>query len=493
MRRLPVYLGIAAFIFHALGNPHYGFFRDELYFIICGRHPAWGYVDQPPIVPILAALSQTLGQSLFALRLLPALAAGLTTFFAVEIARLLAGNRFAQVLTGITVSLIPIIVGITAIWNTTALQPLGWTMIVWSLIRMQQGRDPRWWIAIGVVVGITMMSKYDIVFFVLAVGTGLALTKERRLFATCYVVLGAAIAIAIILPNVIWQATHHWAMIQLLVAGSGGKNVLLAPLAYMGQQILVVNPLYALIWIPGLIYAYHTPYRWITLTYLVLTTLMIVFKAKIYYQAAIYPAVFAFGCIAIAQVIRGHRALAVTLVVAAAFFGLLPVPSAMPVLAESTFVAYARALHIAVPVTEHHRMGALPQGFADMHGWPEMARTVNRVFQTLTPAERVHAVIFAGNYGEAAAVEFFNPDRALPVISGHNQYFLWGPKHYDGSVLIDIGGTVKDDLRVCRAASLAATFSNPLGMPYEDNLGIVICRHLKTPVPIFFARQKHFE
>ncbi len=493
IRRIPLYCAIAAFLFHALGNPHYGFFRDELYFIICGRHPAWGYVDQPPIVPLLAALSQTFGQSLFFLRLLPAIAAGATTFFAVDIARLLSGNRFAQVLTGISVTLIAIIAGIMTTWNTTSLQPLGWTLLMWSVIQMQQRRNPRWWLASGVIVGLTMMSKYDVVFLVIAVAIGLASTKERRMLVQPWVGLGAGAAILIVLPNVMWQATHQWPMIELLLHGSAGKNVVLSPLEYVREQILIVNPLYALIWITGLVYAYRTPYRWITLTYLVLTALMIALKAKNYYEAGIYPTVFALGCVAIAQWINDRRALAATVLIIAAVTGLLPVPTAMPVLPESTFVAYARALRLTVPATEHHRMGALPQDFADMHGWPEMAKAVEGVFESLRPAERAHAAIFGGNYGEAAAVEFFNPGKGLPVISGHNQYFLWGPKHYDGSVLIDIGATVKEDLRICRSASLATTFSNPQGMPYEDNLGIVICRELKQPVPTFFAQQKHFE
>ena len=167
------------------------------------------------------------------------------------------------------------------------------------------------------------------------------------------------------------------------------------------------------------------------------------------------------------------------------------VPTVQPFLPPGDVRGYFVALHLAPPAEEKARLGALPQYFADQFGWPELAATVAAVYYALPPADRAKAYVLGGNYGEAAAVDIYDAGRGLPpTLSGHNQYGLWGPRGYDGSVLIDIGGNVKDDLRVCRSATLAATFSAPYVMPFEDHLGIVVCRGLRVPLARFWNAQK---
>jgi hypothetical protein len=168
-------------------------------------------------------------------------------------------------------------------------------------------------------------------------------------------------------------------------------------------------------------------------------------------------------------------------------------PASLPVLPPEAVRPYLVAIHAEPTSRERSTLGDLGEPFADQFGWPELAAVVANVYEALPPADRAKAYVLAGNYGEAAAVDVFDAGRGMPpTLSGHNQYFLWGPHAYDGSVILDIGGTVKDDLRSCRSAVLAATFEAPHVMPYEDRLGIVVCRGLKIPVAKFWPRQKNY-
>ena len=177
--------------------------------------------------------------------------------------------------------------------------------------------------------------------------------------------------------------------------------------------------------------------------------------------------------------------------------GLVLVPYVLPVLPIETFIRYHREvapiLHLEAARTEHHRLGPLPQDWADMQAWPELTAAVARVYSTLSPEERAQAVIYAQNYGEAAALEFFGTDYGLPpVISGHNNYYLWGTRGRSGEVLIDINGTCGERLHLYRSAALGATFTHPYVMPYEDNLRIMICRGINRPLTEIWPSVKSF-
>jgi hypothetical protein len=501
MRRggmVPILAGLVAVLLHLAGNPHYGFFRDELYFIACGRHPALGYVDQPPLVPLLAALSQASGPSLFALRALPALFSGASIYVTCLLARELGGGGFAQVLAAITAFLSPVLTSFGMKVSTDTPGLFLWPLAALLLLRLVKGGDPRGWLAVGAALGAAAESKYSVIFFVLALLAGLLLTKDRRILWSPWLLAGILLAVLLALPNFYWQAVRGFPMLELLRNGQRGKNVVLGPLEFMGAELLITNPALAIVWVIGLIFLLRRPpSRFLGLGYLILMGEMIAVHSKHYYPANVYPILFAAGGVALEGLTSAMPVLRTALVGVLIVLGSALLPYALPVLPLPVFLAYhariAPLIHLKAARTENLRIGPLPQDWADMQGWPELAEAVARVYHALPAAERGKAAILADNYGEAAAIDFFGAPLGLPpVICGHNQYWLWGPRGYDGSVLIDVNASVEDDSKLCQTATLGANFTSPLSMPYESSFAIVICRGLKRPLAEFWTRQRMY-
>jgi 4-amino-4-deoxy-L-arabinose transferase-like glycosyltransferase len=494
--RVPVYAAATTFLFHLAANPHYGFFRDELYFIICGRHPQWGYVDQPPVIPLLAAGSQIFGHSLVALRAVSALFAAASVFVTCRLVQELEGGTSAQILAAVCVSLAPILANFGMMLGPDSVGLWAWPLVVLYVVRLARGYDPRWWLAAGVVSGIALESKYSAAFFLLAAFAGVALTSTRKVLKTLWFAWGVLIAVAIALPNVLWQAHYGFPMIELLNNGQHGKNVVLDPLSFGLQQLEITNPVLAVVWISGLIWTFFTPAaRWIGIGFVALFALMVALHAKSYYMCDAYPALFAAGAVAFERATSRTRFIRPAVVALAALAGFALIPLVLPVLPVKQFTVYQAGLSKVLPLsslaTEHHQQSVLPQTYADMHGWPQLAQTVAAVYSSLPIAERTRAVIVAQNYGEAAAIQFFITP-ALPVVSGHNQYFLWGTRGYSGNVLIDVNGDCGRDRHLFRSAQKAATFTAPYVMPYEDDVPIMVCRGIKQPLAAIWPGIKNY-
>ena len=494
----PIAAALVTFILHALGNPHYGFFRDELYFIMCGRHPDWGYVDQPPVVPLLGAASQAFGASLFLLRLVPAFFAAASVYVTCRLAQELGGAIFAQVVAAIAACFAPVLMGLGSQLDPDGVGLWLWPLAALFIVRMVKGECPRLWLAVGALFGICFESKYSVAYFIAALIVAMLFAGERRLLWSKWFAGGVALAALIALPNFWWQAVHGFPIVELLRNGQLGKNVMLTPFEFVVQQFVQMNPALSLVWLAGLFWLLSRPaYRFLGLTYIVLMALMAASHAKSYYPADAYPILIAAGGVVIeswTQRARLTRPVAVAVLVLA---GAVFVPFAMPILPEQTFIEYSKPVYRAIGVdqntmkTENNALGSLPQDYADMHGWPEFAATVAGVYDSLPPADHAKAVAFAQNYGEAAAIEFFTP--RVPVVSGHNQYWLWGPRGHDGSVVIDIDGDCGAKQHLFASAVRAATFSAPYVMPYEDNIPIMVCRGLKVPLTTLWPSVKHYE
>lgn len=483
--------GLALVVHLAVAN-RYGFFRDELYFIVCGNHPAFGYADQPPLVPLIAAAAYALGHQLWVVRAVPALAAAGAVLVAVALARLCGGKGGAAHLAGATVATAPFLVALGGTLNTTSFDALAWTGLALLFARAALLEDRRALIWAGVVAGVSLEAKYYIVVWALALLAGCACTSWRGLLVRRELILGASLAVVLGAPSIVWQAVNGWPFV-VLVHNAGQKDLAVGPAAFVIAQVFAVNPLAAPVWLAGLIAPFWRAdlraTRALAIAFGVAFAATLLGHGKGYYVAAAYPSVLAVGAVALERAVVGWLR-AVYAVVAVAFAAVL-VPTVLPYLPPDAVTEYFVALHAAPPSDEKAKLGTLPQYFADQFGWPELAATVAGVYDALPPADRAKAYVLGGNYGEAAAVDVYDAGRGLPpTLSGHNQYGFWGPHGYDGSVLIDIGATVKDDLRVCRSATLAATFSAPYVMPYEDHLGIVVCRGLRVPLARFWNAQR---
>lgn len=481
--RTPLIVAVVVLLVHLIGNPHYGFFRDELYFIACGFHPDWGYVDQPPVVPLLAAGSQLFGHSLFLLRAVAALFAAAGAYVTCLLAIELGGGVFAQILAGLAFLFAGVLMSfgmkvgpdMTGLWL--------WPLIALYALRIARGGDPRQWLFAGIAAGVAIESKYSALLFLAALIGGLLLTPQRRSLASGWFWAGAALALLVALPNALWQALHGFPMLELLRNGQNGKNVVAGPALYLFQQLLLTNLFLSPIWIVGLIALLcDRSARFLGYAYVLLIALMIVLHGKHYYPGDVYPIPIAAGAVAVARWTRGLPAVRVALAAAAVAAGLFFLPFSLPVLPERTMARYdgfvKRLLHVndATLATERHRTAALPADWADMHGWPELTATVARVYRNLPPPQRAVTAIVASNYGEAAAIDFFGKAYGLPpAISGHNNYWLWGAHGATGAVVIDVNGDCGAAAHAFRTSTLAARFGAPWVISYEQDIPIRVC------------------
>jgi 4-amino-4-deoxy-L-arabinose transferase-like glycosyltransferase len=486
------------FVVHAFGNAHYGFFRDELYFIICGRHPQWGYVDQPPVVPLLAAATQVFGHSLFLLRLVPAVFATLGAYTTCLLVIEFGGSIFAEALATLTFLFSGVLLSFGQKAGPDEVGLWTWPLLALLIARIVKGADAKLWLLAGVVAGFSLESKYSVVFFLFALIVGMLLTPQRRAVLNLWAVAGGCIALLIALPNFLWQAHYGFPMWELLRNGQLGKNIVVSPALYLFQEILITNLFLFPVWVIGLVWLLRTAlYRFLAYAYVLLILEMLVFHGKHYYPADVYPILIAAGGVQIESWTSGLRLLRPAIVAYALALGWVFVPFALPILSEQSFISYerllGRALHLnkSMVATEHGREAtALPGDWADMHGWPQLAAIVKRIYDSLPASDREQAVVMASNYGEASAVEFFAS--GIPVIGRHNQYWLWGTRGYTGNVLIDVNGDCGPSAHLFDRAQLAARFNAPYTIGWETNIPIMVCRGIRVPIQTIWPRLRRY-
>jgi hypothetical protein len=497
---LVLVLAAATVLLHLLTNTRYNFFRDELYYIACGEHLAWGYVDHPPFVALLAKLSRTLfGDSLGGLRLLPALAGGAVVWLAGLMARDLGGGRTARGLAALGVIVAPVYLEGFTLFTMNAFDVLFWALILWIAIRILAGGTPKAWLVLGLVAGVGLLNKHSVLFVLAGLFAGLLLTPARRHLRTPWPWLGGAIALAIVAPHLVWQAQHGWPTLEFMSNARRLKNAPIAPPGFLAEQIKIMLPLTAPVWIAGLGWMLGAragrPFRAIAWAYLAILALFIVTQAKPYYLVPFYPVLLAAGAVAVEGLVRAPRwswlRAAIPAVWIAGGSGVAPI--VLPVLPPERLERYMRSLHLQESMSERHRPPRLTQTFADEFGWEEMVAKIARAYQSLTPAERARCGIFANNYGEAGAIDFYGGKYGLPrAVSGHNNYFLWGPGSRPVDIVITIGETREDVEQTFRSVVEVDRTRNEWCMPYEDDRPIFIGRGPKSRLLDVWPRCKMY-
>jgi 4-amino-4-deoxy-L-arabinose transferase-like glycosyltransferase len=467
----------------------YGYFRDELYYLACSEHLDWGYVDQPPLIAVIAWTARHLfGDSLLAIRILPVLAGAALIVLTGLLARRFGGSAGAQAIAAICALVAPVYLAGAHLLTMNVFEPLFWMACVYVAVIVFQGGSEQLWLLFGAIAGLSLQNKHSTLFFGLAFVVGLLLTGHRRVFLRPWIWLAGAIAFLIFLPNLIWEVRHDLATVELLrnVARSS-KNAPVTLTSFLAGQITLMNPLTLPIWLAGLVWLLRNrTYRALGICYLALFAEFVILKGKIYYLSPIYPMLFAAGAVLVNSW-RPAKAYAVLIAIS----GVLLAPLAIPILPVQTFIKYQRALHLEPPALESHRLGPLPQLYADMFGWPEMAAEVARAYNAIPPAERARCGIFGQNYGQAGAVDFFGRRYGLPkAISAHQNYFLWGPRGYNGDCLL-----VMDDDRETLETIFAdvrqvGMVHHPLAMPYENDKPLHLCRRPKVPLPELWPKIK---
>jgi hypothetical protein len=503
LRRLAspsIVLGAASLLLHLIVNTRYGVFRDELYFIVCGEHPALGYVDQPPLIPLIAGASHALfGTALTPLRLIPALAMSATVALAAEFAGILGGGRFAQWLSGLAVLVGPVFLVDGLLLSTDALQPLTWLACGWCLTRIAQTGDERWWLGFGLAAGIALVSKFLIFFYLAGLAVGVLATPFRRSLSKPWLYLGALITLIFLAPSLYWQAENGWPFLELGKAAVEGKNLVLSPLGFLGQQALFVGPASAPIWLAGLWWLTLRPplphLRVFPIAFVTTGVLVYALHGKAYYLTPVYPVLFVGGALAIeGWLVRpAYRWVAAGAIAVA---GAIGAPLALPILPPEDYPAYARSLGMSpgAAAMEKGVPSALPQPLADMFGWREMAEKVSAAYNALPPDERAEAVFFGRNYGEAAAIDIYGPAlRGPSAISGHNNYYLWGPRSFDGSVTIVVGGDPVQYAKLFRSVERVGELDSPYAMRSETLIPVYVLRDPRVPLATAWPTLKHYD
>ena len=487
-----------ALVLHGLFAGRYDVFRDELYFIVCGRHPAFGYADQPPVVPLLAAIFYAMGHSVWMLRLPATLAAGALAWLAARFARTLGGDSFAAAFAGIAVTIAPMLMGIVAIFNTTVFDPLAWTLIAYLLVRATQG-DQKALLWAGLVAGLDFETKYSLVFWGAALAAGLIATPERKVLTDKKLWIGLGIAALIGLPSLIWQALNHWPFLEL-AAAARAKNADTPPVAFLLNQVLVMNPLLAPVWIAGIVgpfvIAALKPARFIAIAFVVCLALIMATHGKDYYTAATYPVVFILGAVTWAHWARtalARAGIAVWGGLAAALSAAVA-PMALPVLSVPALRSYMAHSPLTPQKQEKSFEGTLlPQVFADQLGWHDYTNQVGAAWQKIPAAERARTSIKVENYGEAAALDVYGAPFGLPpALSGHNQYYLWGLRGQYPVNLLVVQNNPDRLAPYCRHVEILGTTFSPDAMSYENGKTIAWCQGLTVDPVKLWPELKNF-
>jgi 4-amino-4-deoxy-L-arabinose transferase-like glycosyltransferase len=450
----------------------YGFHRDELYFIVAGRHPAFGYADQPPLTPLLsAAAAGVLGVTPTAVRILPALAMALVAVLTALMARDLGGSRRAQILAAVTVA-VSAYLAAGHLDDTAEYDLLAWAIILWLLVKLLAGGDRRLWLAVGIAAGIGLENKDTLLF--LGAGLALGLVLSRRWDILRSVWLWAAIGIALLLwaPNLAWQATHgfpQFAMASHIAGNAADNRAQLVPLLW-----LFAGPLLFPVTIAGWVWLLRAkaaaPWRAIGIAAVVVVVLVVISGGKGYYAVGSLPPLKASGAILLDRwLARGHRRLrTIGFTGAAVISDALMVYLALPILPLATFATTS-----------------LPSQFpdsAEQVGWPQLVATVEGVVAALPAEERAHAMILTSNYGEAGALELLGSGLP-PVYSGHNAFWDWGPPPADDSVVVRVGDwTTAEWSQSFTGCRTVAHIDNGFGIPnQEQGKAIWVCTGLRAP------------
>ena len=496
---LVLYLAGAILVFHLLTASRYGIFRDELYYLACAEHLDWGYVDQPPLIALVTWIARLLFDDwLIGLRFLPALAGAATVWLTGKLTRELGGDAFAQVLASLAVVCVPIYLILHHWLTMNAFEPLIWIGCVWCIARAINRNNSRYWVWFGTLVGIGMQTKYGIAFFVVAVVIGMILTSERRFLFTKQFWIGALIASLIFLPNLIWLVRHDFPFLELMQnIRQTHRDVARGPVTFVLDQAQLMNPMLFPLWIGGLVWLFvgrdGRPFRILGIVYLALLATFIALRGKNYYLAPIYPLLFAAGAIGFEKITTARwkwpRSAYAILVVASI---ILLAPTVSPILSPEGFVAYQKKLGIEPSKAENQPTGPLPQYFADEFGWEEMARETAGVYKSLSPEEQAHTAIFANSYGQAGAIDFFGPRIGLPKsICNHQSYWLWGPRDYDGSIVIVLGSDGTGEREHFQSVEVAGRVAHPYSRR-DEHFDILLCRGLTGDLRQFWPRMKKY-
>jgi hypothetical protein len=480
---LLVTLAGVSFVAHMLVAGNYGYFRDELYYIADGRHLQLGYVDQPALMGWLAALLRVIaGDSLVAIHIIPALACAGIIVITGLMARELGGARLAQLVASVAALFTLDFMATGSMFSMDILDQLWWALTSLILVRLLRRNTPRLWLLVGLVAAIALLTKLTVLFFGLALVLALLVTPERRYLRTPWPWLAGGIAFLGLLPYLIWNAVNGWPTWEFWHHYGVGTS----PLAFFTAQLGQMNPIAVPLAAAGLVFYFRRTgarYRLLGWTFVFVYLVLTLLRTKPYFLAPAYPILFAAGAVVLERwALRPRLAwIRPAYVALLALAGILLAPDVMPILPPATTV---------------HAYGALEGALGDRLGWDGLTNTVEQVYAGLPPAQRDQACVVTSNYGEASALsQLAAPGRLPPVISGHNNYYLWGPGTCTGQVLIGVGYSPADFKGTYADVVIAATQRCQYCVSFEQDLPIVVASNPTIPINLarLWLSVKHYD
>lgn len=486
-------LGALLFALHLATNASYGFHRDELATVSDARHLAWGYVAYPPLTPFFGRISLALfGASPLSVRVFPALAQSVIVLLAGFMAAEMGGRRRAQIVAALATAVAPFSLVSGALYQYVSFDMLWWVATAYFVVRVLRSGDPRWWLAVGVTVGLGMMTKYTMAFFVTGVLVGLALTSARRQFASGWLWAGVVLSLVIFLPNLLWQIQHHFVTLDFLNSIHARDVAMGRANGFIIQQFFVCTCALAVpLWLAGLWYVFFSrdgaAFRPIGWMYLVPLVLLMIAQGRFYYLAAAYPMLIAAGSVALERWLAGHSERAARIGADVAY-ALLALAAAFGVI----------LLPVGAPRSQlwNARPEPINTEYAEELGWPELADSVARVYASIPPEQQAHAAVLAENYGEAGALELYGASRKLPpVLSGVNSFWERGLTAPAPQTVITVGYSPSDASELFAACSVVSHTANKYDVPNEETRrhpDILVCTQPREAWSAMWARMRRF-
>jgi 4-amino-4-deoxy-L-arabinose transferase-like glycosyltransferase len=457
-------------------SSRYGFHRDELYFVAAGRRLAWGFVDQPPLTPLIARMGDLLPGTVgpIVLRIVPALSAGGVAVLTGVLARRFGGGRAAIVAAALFAGIAGFFLGVGHLLSTTTFDVLIWVVVIVLVAALIDHADPRLWLGVGAAVGTGMLNKFTVAALVIGLGVGLLLTPQRRILRTPWLAGGIGLAVLIASPTLLWQASNGWPQLEMSRAISGRDG----PADYAFIQIAIVSLFLIVPAVAGwwwlMFGAGGKQWRTIPIAFVFLFVVFLVAGGKGYYVAPLYLPLFAAGALWFEGLTIGKRRTMGALIAAGAVLGLF----------------------LALPVVSPASVGpfnGVNGELGETYAWSELVDQVEAVYLTIPIALRDEVVVFTSNYGQAGAIEIIGEGRLPQPISGHNSYWSWGTSESMGPI---VGvGWVGDALRsICPRVDRVGSITNPANLENDEfGTALWLCMEPTAPLAEIWSDVRHYD
>ena len=476
---------------------HYGFFGDELYYIACSKHLAFGYVDQPPLVAVLTLISTTIfGETIIGLRFMSGLFGAFTVFLSAKVAEEIGGGKYSQALAALSICFGLAFPALSSFFSMNPVDIMLCTLFILAFLKTIRAPSPKKWVMLGVLLGLGLLNKYTFLVLGFSLLLALIITKKWNILKSPWIYISGVIGLLMFLPHILWEINNGWPTLEFMQNATEHKNLSLSPIAFLLQIIIGLNPFTFPIWLSGLGFLLFSrkikEYRFLGWTAFIFILIYMLQNSKFYYVVPIFPILLSSGAIAFERFLHrfSTRFLKSAVVTILVISGIVLMPLAVPILPVDQFVKYSKALGIQSELRmEKGESIPLPLHFAYRFGWKELVDTVVNSYNTIPQEERKKCAILASWYGIAGAIDHYGPKYKLPnSICPRNNYWIWGTRNYSGDIVLAVGYSKQYLKKYFNSVEQVASFTNQ----YAYNQIIYLCKRPKETLKQMWPELKVF-